>query len=191
MQNYLDNGFVFGDGNLWDHSKGGKKLKNKRVKEYDKKFYDNLINDYLSGMSVTECLKKYNIGRSIFMRTLKDYNIEPRGNKGNTYNSGLVYIHNDSEVKRIKPELLETYLSFGWIEGRGTNTEKHKNNLSKSLKGNPNKKKDDNQKLTLSSKQARHRTVNDGKINIIVDVDELDEWLSKPGINRGRVKTNK
>ena len=40
----------------------------------------------------------------------------------------------------------------------------------------------------LSKAQSENRTVNDGVKNIIVKEWELDEWLAKPGISRGRVK---
>lgn len=39
----------------------------------------------------------------------------------------------------------------------------------------------------LSKRQSRHRTVNDGIRNIIIDVDDLDNYLAK-GYIKGRVK---
>lgn len=188
LDSYLDSGFVLGDGSLWDHGVGSRKLKGIPTKIISEDICVNLINDYKDGLPVYKCLEKYNIGYRVFKRVMGEHNIELIGNKGRKSCKNRITIYKDKEIKRVRDEELDYFLALGWKRGRGEISSEHRENLSKSLKNNPKMKKNKEQRTILSEKQSRHRVVNDGVKNIVVDVDDLDEWLSKPGISKGRIK---
>ena len=84
----------------------------------------------------------------------------------NTWSRGLVWINNGTEMKRVRQEILEEYLSKGWKRGELSPSGEVREKMSKSLKG----------KNIWSKGRIR---IHKGELEQVIKAEDLNRFLQE------------